>query len=113
MGKRAALIEKYARDLREKCGTEPNMALLTKITLGCGPALYEPGGDVLADNDSAELEHLRQAFLIRKLGLADGPGLTAAIDAAIEIYGRAETPKFRPVIYYLLVRQFGKEGQYL
>ena len=29
MGKRDELIEKYAEDLRSKCGMEPDMALLT------------------------------------------------------------------------------------
>ena len=33
MGKRDDLIEKYAEDLREKCGMQPDMDLLTKVTI--------------------------------------------------------------------------------
>ena len=46
MGKRDDLIAKYADDLKNKCGMEPDMALLTKVTIGCGPAIYK---EVVAD----------------------------------------------------------------
>jgi hypothetical protein len=32
------LIVKYA-DLRDKCGVSPDMDLLTKVTIGCGPSI--------------------------------------------------------------------------
>ena len=38
MGRRDELIATYAEDLRNKCGMEPDMDLLTKVTIGCGPA---------------------------------------------------------------------------
>ncbi len=37
MGRRDDLIAKYADDLRTKCKVEPDMDLLTKVTIGCGP----------------------------------------------------------------------------
>ncbi len=37
MSKRDDLIALYARDLTEKCGVTPDMDLLTKVTIGCGP----------------------------------------------------------------------------
>ena len=39
MGKRDDLIAKYADDLKNKCGMTPDMALLTKVTIGCGTAI--------------------------------------------------------------------------
>jgi hypothetical protein len=33
------LIVKYAADLRDKCGVSPDMDLLTKVTIGCGPSI--------------------------------------------------------------------------
>lgn len=36
MTKREELIQKYATDLKEKCGVTPDMDLLTKVTIGCG-----------------------------------------------------------------------------
>ncbi len=40
MGKRDELIAKYADDLKNKCNMTPDMDLLTNVTIGCGPAIY-------------------------------------------------------------------------
>lgn len=113
MGKRDALIAKYAEDLQGKCGITPDMALLEKVTIGCGPAIYDPDGEIVAASQKSELDHIRRAFLGKKLGLPDSPDLDDAIDAAIETYGRSEPRKYRAVIYYMLVRHFRKESHYL
>ena len=42
MSKRDDLIVKYAADLKEKCGVTPDMDLLTKVVIGCGPSIYNP-----------------------------------------------------------------------
>ncbi len=112
MGKRDDLIAKYAEDLKTKCGMTPDMDLLTKVTIGCGPAIYDADAETVAASDKGELETVKTNFLIKKLGLADGPELTDAIDAVIETYGRSERNKFRAVVYYLLVKHFGKEAVY-
>jgi len=49
---------------------------------------------------------------MKKLGLPDGPNLMEAINSAIETYGRSERNKYRAVIYYMLVKTFGKESVY-
>ena len=112
MGKRDELIEKYAEDLRSKCGMEPDMALLTKVTIGCGPAIYNDDASTVAATQEGELETVKTNFLMRKLGLPDGPELMDAINSVIETYGRSERNKYRAVVYYLLVKHFGKEGAY-
>ena len=112
MGRRDELIEKYARDLREKCGIEPDMDLLEKVTIGCGPAIYDADAEIVAAGQPGELDTVRENFLIRKLALHDGPELGEAIDAVIETYGRSEPRKYRPVVYYMLAKHFGKEGVY-
>jgi hypothetical protein len=106
------LIAKYAEDLRTKCGIEPDMALLSKVTIGCGPAIYSADGETVAASQPSELELVKRNFLMKKLGLKDGPELDAAIDAVIETYGRSERNKYRPVVYYMLVRHFGRESVY-
>ena len=35
-----------------------------------------------------------------------------AINSVIETYGRSERNKYRPVVYYLLTKHFGKESTY-
>ena len=112
MGRREDLIAKYADDLRMKCGVEPDMALLEKVTIGCGPAVYHPDGELVAASDPQEVRLLKDNFLIRKLALDDGAYLDAAIDQAIETYGRSEPRKYRAVIHYLLTRHFDKEYIY-
>ncbi|GAA0297513.1 DUF2853 family protein [Rhodovulum strictum] len=112
MGKREDLIARYAEDLRTKCGIEPDMDLLTKVTIGCGPAIYDADASTVAATQPGEIETVRTNFLIKKLGLPDGPELTEAIHAVIETYGKSERNKYRAVVYYMLTKHFGKEQIY-
>ncbi len=112
MSKRDDLISKYAEDLRTKCKIDPDMALLTKVTIGCGPAIYNTDSSTVAGTDASELETIKANFLIKKLGLADGPKLMEAINAVIGTYGKSERNKYRAVVYYMLVKHFGKDGAY-
>lgn len=112
MGKRDDLIVQYADDLKNKCNMTPDMALLTKVTIGCGPAIYNADASTVAGSQSSELETVKNNFLIKKLGLADGPKLMEAIDSVIEIYGRSERNKYRAVVYYMLIKHFSKEAVY-
>ncbi len=112
MGKRDDLIAKYADDLKNKCGMTPDMDLLTKVTIGCGPAIYNDDASTVAASQESELETVKTNFLMKKLGLADGPALMDGINAAIETYGKSERNKYRAVFYYLLVKHFGKESVY-
>ncbi|MEL6914423.1 MAG: DUF2853 family protein [Pseudomonadota bacterium] len=112
MGKRDELIAQYAEDLRTKCGMEPDMDLLTKVTIGCGPAIYNADSSTVAAGQAAELETVKTNFLVKKLGLPDGPDLMDAINSVIETYGRSERNKYRAVVYYMLTKHFGKEAVY-
>ncbi len=112
MGKRDDLIEKYAADLREKCGVEPDMDLLTKVTIGCGPAIYNADASTVSGSDTAELETVKKNFLMGKLGLADSESLMGGIQSVIETYGRSNRNKYRAVVYYLLTKYFNKESVY-
>lgn len=112
MGKRDELIAKYADDLRNKCGMQPDMALLTKVTVGCGPSIYNADASTVAGSDAAELETVKNNFLIKKLGLSDSPDLMGAINKVIDTYGRSERSKHRAVVYYMLTKHFGKESAY-
>jgi hypothetical protein len=112
MSKRDELIAKYADDLKAKCKISPDMDLLTKVTIGCGPAIYNADSSVVAGADQSELETVKNNFLIKKLGMTDSPKLMEAINAVIDTYGRSERNKYRAVVYYMLVKHFGKEAVY-
>ena len=66
MGKRDDLIAQYAEDLKNKCGMTPDMALLTKVTIGCGPAIYNADASTVAGSQPDKLETVRKNFLIKK-----------------------------------------------
>ena len=112
MSKRDDLIAVYAEDLKTKCKINPDLALLTKITIGCGPAIYDKDASTVAGTDKAELDTVKKNFLIKKLGLTDSPALDEAISAALDTYGRSERSKFRAVLYYILTKHFGKEAAF-
>jgi Protein of unknown function (DUF2853) len=112
MSKRDELIAKYADDLQNKCKMTPDMDLLTKVTIGCGPAIYNADSSTVAGSDDSELETVKKNFLMKKLGLADSPALMEGIKASIETYGKSERNKYRAVVYYMLTKHFGKEAVY-
>lgn len=112
MGKRDELIAHYAEDLRSKCGMEPDMDLLRKVTIGCGPSIYDADAQTVAGSQPSELETVKKNFLMKKLGLKDGPELMEAINSVIEVYGKSERNKYRAVVYYMLTKHFGKEAVY-
>ncbi|MFX0545325.1 DUF2853 family protein [Roseovarius sp. S1116L3] len=112
MGKRDDLIARYADDLKNKCGMTPDMDLLTKVTIGCGPSIYDADASTVASSQTGELETVKNNFLIKKLGLVDGPELMGGIQEVLRIYGHSERNKYRAVVYYMLTKHFGKEAVY-
>ncbi|MGB3606305.1 MAG: DUF2853 family protein [Psychroserpens sp.] len=112
MSKRDDLIAKYAADLKDKCGMTPDMDLLTKVTIGCGPSIYNADAATVSGSDASELATVKNNFLIKKLGLADSPKLDEAINAVLETYGKSNRNKYRVVVYYMLTKHFNKESVY-
>lgn len=112
MSKRDDLIAKYAADIKEKLGLTPDMGLLTKVVIGCGPSIYNADAETVAGSDKSEIERVRQNYLIKKLGLPDSPALLAGIDDVLQKYGSTNRNKYRAVVYYMLCQHFGKESVY-
>ncbi|WP_297693452.1 DUF2853 family protein [uncultured Eudoraea sp.] len=110
--RRDDLIEKYAADIKGKFGQTPDMDLLKKVTIGLGPAIYNMDSSKVSGSDEAELETVRKNFLLKKLGLTDGPQLMEAIKSVIDKYGKSERNKHRAVVYYILAKHFKKESVY-
>jgi uncharacterized FlgJ-related protein len=69
ISKRDELIVKYAADLKEKCGVNADMDLLTKVTIDCGPSIYNADAATVSGSDESELATVKNNFLIKKLGL--------------------------------------------
>ncbi len=112
MSKRDDLIAKYASDLKDKCNVNPDMGFLTKVTIGCGPSIYNADAATVSGSDASELATVKNNFLIKKLGLKDSADLDKAIDSVMDTYGRSNRNKYRAVVYYLLAKHFKKESVY-
>lgn len=112
MSKRDDLIAKYADDIKNKIGETPDMDLLTKVTIGCGPSIYNADASTVSGSDKSELETVKNNFLIKKLGLSESQDLDGAINAVIEKYGKSNRNKYRAVVYYMLTKHFNKQGVY-
>jgi hypothetical protein len=112
MSKRDDLIVKYAEDLKDKCGVNPDMDLLTKVAVGLGPSIYNADSSTVSGSDEKELATVKNNFLIKKLGLSESDDLDGAITSVIETYGQSNRNKYRVVVYYLLIKHFKKEAVY-
>ncbi len=112
MSRRDELIEKYAADLKEKIGVTPNMDLLKKVTIGCGPSIYNSDASTVSGSDPEELKTVKESFLMKKLGLRDSPDLDAGLEKVMDAYGKSNRNKYRAVVYYMLAKEFGRESAY-
>ena len=112
MSKRDELIKLYVSELKEKSGVKADVDLLTKVTIGCGPSIYNRDSSTVSCSDDSELATVKNNYLIKKLGLKDGPELDAAIKKVCEKLGSSNRNKYRAMFYYLLCKEFGKESVY-
>jgi len=110
--KREALIKQYAAHIQEKFSETPDLDFLEKVAIGLGPAIYNRDSSLVSGSDASELETVRENFLIKKLGLPDGPHLMHAIKEVMREYGPSERTKYRAVVYYILARRFKRESAY-
>jgi len=63
MSKRDDLIAKYAGDIEKKCKMKPDMKLLTAVTIGCGPSIYNADASTVSAGDPKELDRVKKNFL--------------------------------------------------
>ena len=96
----------------DKIGVKYDEALLTKVAKGLGPSIYNKDSSTVASSDKSELDRVKTNFLIKKLGLKDGPALDTAISAVVAQLGSSTKNKYRAVFYYLLAKKMGKESVY-
>ena len=111
MSKLDEKVGKYIQVVKDK-GVDLDPDLLRKVTRACGPSIYNRDAETIAASDPSEMARIKNNLLIKKFGMSEGADLDAGIDAVIEKYGRSDSRKYRAVIYYMLAKQFGKEGVY-
>ena len=111
MSKLDEKVGKYIQVVKDK-GVDLDPDLLRKVTRACGPSIYSRDAETIAASQPTEMERLKNNFLIKKLGLSDGPKLDDGIATVMDAYGRADRAKYRAVIYYMLTKHFGKDAVY-
>ena len=86
-------------------------ALLRKVTKGLGPSIYLKDASMVSCSDKTELDRVKNNFLIKKHGLADGANLDDEIKKVCETMKDSRQKK-RAVFYYHLVKNLKLEGNY-
>ena len=71
----------------DKMGLTYEDELFDKVTRGLGPSIFKRDAASVSTSDPAELETVKQNFLIKKLGLEDGEHLDSAIATVGETMG--------------------------
>jgi len=104
-------IALYQSEMK-KLGLSFDADLLTAVTKGLGPSIYKADAETVSGSDKKELETVKKNFLMKKLGLADGPKLDSAMETVIEKVGKSNRNKYRAIVYYLLVKELGQESAY-
>ncbi|MCU0353808.1 MAG: DUF2853 family protein [Cytophagales bacterium] len=113
MSKFDEALETYKAEMTKIGITGINDALLTGVAKALGPSIYNTDSSLVSSSDQEELDRVKNNFLIKKLGLADGPDLDKAIKEVVDKFGSSNRNKHRAVFYYLLAQKFGKEAQFI
>ncbi len=111
MSKFEEALDVYKGEM-DKLGLKFDADLLRAVTKACGPSIYLKDASKVSSTDDAELERVKQNFLIKKLGLANDDKLDAGIKAVVDQLGSSNRNKYRAMFYYLLVKHFGKESMF-
>ena len=112
MSKLEEKVSLYLGEFKNTLKIKVDESLLTKVAKGLGPAIYNPDASKVSGSDKKELKTVKNNFLIKKLGLPDGPKLDQAIDEVMEQMGSSNRNKYRAIVYYLLVVKFKKQSVY-
>lgn len=111
MSKFQECVETYKSEF-DKLGVKYDEALLIKVAKGCGPSIYNRDASKVSSGDKAELETVKKNFLIKKLGMADGPKLDEAIAKVVDTFGSSNRNKYRAMFYYMLATNLKKTAIY-
>ena len=105
-------MEKYTASIdKHFAGHQTDEDLLRKVAKGLGPSIYSNDAGQVSCSDKKELATIKERFLMKKHGLADGDNLDTAIQEVCEQY-KAARPKHRAVFYYILTKKLGLEKNY-
>ena len=86
--------------------------LIKGVAKSLGPSIYLADAELVSSSDKEEMTRVKNNFLIKKLGLADGPALDTAIAETIDAMGSSNRNKYRVLFYAILAKKFKKESMF-
>lgn len=111
MSKFDDLLAVYHEEAK-KLGVSVDSDLLTKVTKGLGPSIYNADSAKVASSDKTELTRVKENFIKKKLGITDEATADDLISQVVKVFGSSNPNKPRPLFYYLLVKFARKESIY-
>lgn len=103
----------YKSEMMDKMGVKIDANLLTAVTKALGPSIYNEDSSRVSCSDPEEMMRVKNNFLIKKLGMKDGPHLDTAMKEVCHQMGKSNRNKYRAAFYYLLVKKFNKESLFI
>jgi Protein of unknown function (DUF2853) len=100
-------ITGYVENIKQYTG-EVHEGAVQGIVRHCGIALQSKDASLVSASDPAELERVRESFLVKKLGREESEADLDAAVAAVVGKMSAERNKSRVTVYYLLAEHFGQ-----
>ena len=113
MSKFDEALETYQKQMTEKIGMKKvDKKLLHAVAKGLGPSIYRADASKVSCSNKDEMDRVKKNFLIKKLGLKDGPKLDEALKDVCKEMGSSNRNKYRAIFYYMLVKKFRKSSVY-
>ena len=112
MSKFDELVVKYKASMDKHEIKGVSMKLVTAVAKSLGPSIYNKNSQLVACAKAEERDRLKKNYLVKKLGLEDGPKLDKAILDVCAKMGSRNRTKHRPIFYALLAKKFKKTDMY-
>ena len=111
MSKFDGVMDRCVKQMKEQ-KIAVDRPLLEAIGKSLGPSLYNRDASLVAAAQKSELATIKKSFLEGKLGSKDDAKNEKALAKAVTKIGKSRRNKMRPVFYYILVKELGKESVY-
>ncbi len=103
-------VAKYAA-ANEELNLGLDADLITRAAKSLGPSIYLEDASRVSCSDKEEKDRVKDRFLIKKMGMTDGPELDDAVSAVCDKLGSSNRNKWRALFYALLAKHFGRDGE--
>jgi hypothetical protein len=101
------MAQDWATDVKRYV-PNPDAAAIAGVVRYCGIALQKRDSSLVSFSDKAEVEHVREHFLKKKLGLTNSDAELDKEIMAVAERMKGDHARNRVTVYYLLAERFGR-----